>query len=442
MDRRRWDVRRVRHDHGVLRSHLPDLTPLRENAEYRRLWTGFTLSNVGSQMAVVAVGLQVYDLTGSTAAVGLVGLFALVPLVVMGLYGGSLSDHHDRRTVALLANVVAWATSIACALQAWLGNERVWLLYLLIAVWSGAFGVSSPARSSIYPRILPREQLPAANALGVLAMSVAMMAGPLLAGVLVDWGGFRAAYSVDALVTLATLWGLWRLRPLPPEPQEDGEVRRAGFASVVDGFRFLGTAPNVRMTFVADIAAMLLAQPRVIFPAAGAVILGGGASTVGLLYAAAAVGAVLATLLSGRLGSVRRQGLAIMVSIVGWGVGIAGLGIALLGANDWLTRDQALVGALVAMAFAGGSDAVSAVFRTTILQTAAPDRMRGRLQGVFIVVVAGGPRVGELVGGAVAERIGEGWMALWGGLACVAAVVALSLAQPGFLRYDSRRPTP
>ena len=290
------------HDHRVLRSHLPDLTPLRENPAYRRLYAGFTLSNIGSQMAVVAIGLQVYAITGSTASVGLVGFFALVPLVAFGLYGGSLSDHHDRRLVALVANLVAWATSIACALQAWLGNENVWVLYALVAVWNGAFGVSSPARQSIYPRILPREQLPAANALGVFAMSTAMMVGPLMAGLLVDWGGFATAYTVDALVTLAALWGLWRLQALPPEPHAAGEATRAGLASVLDGFRFLRGAPNVRMTFVADIAAMLLAQPRVLFPAAGAVILGGGASTVGYLYAAAAVGAVLATLTSGRLG--------------------------------------------------------------------------------------------------------------------------------------------
>ncbi len=426
----------------MLRSHLPDLTPLRESPAYRRLYAGFTLSNVGSQMAVVAIGLQVYDLTGSTAAVGLVGFFALVPLVVMGLYGGSLSDHHDRRTVALVANLVAWVTSIACALQAWLGNDQVWVLYLLVAVWNGAFGVSSPARSSIYPRILPREQLPAANALGVFAMSTAMMLGPLMAGLLVDWGGFAVAYTADAVVTLAALWGLWRLQPLPPEPHDEGGATRAGFGSVVDGFRFLRTAPNVRMTFVSDIAAMLLAQPRVIFPAAGAVILGGGARTVGYLYAAAALGAVLATLASGRLGHVRHQGLAIMVSIVGWGIGIAGLGIALLGAGNWLTAEQALWGSLVAMAFAGGADAVSAVFRTTILQSAAPDRMRGRLQGVFIVVVAGGPRLGELLGGAVAERIGEGWMAVLGGIACIVAIGLLSLRNPGFIRYDARHPTP
>lgn len=427
----------------MLRSLLPDLTPFRVSSDYRRLWTGFTLSNIGSQMAVVAIGLQVYGLTGSTASVGVVGLFALVPLVVMGLYGGALADHLDRRTVGLVATLVAFATSVAAAAQAWLGSSSVWLLYGIVAVWSGAFAVSSPARSSIYPRILPLEQLPAANALSVFAMNTALTAGPLLAGVLVDWGGYRSAYTVDAFLTLAALHSLWRLPAIPPEPHDEAEgPRRAGLRSVLDGFSFLRTAPNVRMTFVADIAAMLLAQPRVLFPAAGAVILGGGARTVGALYAAAAVGGILAMLLSGRLGGVRRQGLAILVSVAGWGVGIAGLGVALLAADGAVSRGHALVAALGAMAFAGAADSVSAVFRTTILQSAAPDRMRGRLQGVFIVVVAGGPRLGELAGGGVAVRIGEGWTAVVGGLACVAAVVVLALLQPGFVRYDARHPTP
>jgi len=429
----------------VLRSLLPDLTPLRRSPDFRRLYTGFTLSNVGSQMAVVAVGLQVYEQTGSTAAVGVVGLFALVPLIAFGLYGGSLADHHDRRLVGLVATLVAFAASLVAAAQAWLDSTSTWLLYGIVAVWSGATAVSSPARTSIYPRLLPPALMPAVNALGVVAMNTALTAGPLLAGVLIDVGGYRTAYTVDAVLTLAAVQSLWRLRPVPPDATGDDEEhrpRRAGLRSVVDGFAFLRTAPNVRMTFVADIAAMLLAQPRVLFPAAGAVILGGGATTVGALYAATAVGGILAMLVSGRLGSVRRQGLAIMVSIVGWGVGIAGLGFALLGADGVLTRQQALVAALAAMAFAGAADSVSAVFRTTILQTAAPDRMRGRLQGVFIVVVAGGPRLGELLGGGVAERIGEGWTAVAGGVACILAVGLLSLRHRGFLRYDSRHPTP
>jgi MFS family permease len=422
---------------------LLDLTPLRVNPEYRRLYIGFNLSNIGSHMATVAIGLQVYDLTGSTAAVGLVGLFALVPLVVMGLYGGSLADHHDRRVVALAAQSVAWLTSVLCALQAWLGNTNVWVLYALVALWSAAFGVTSPSRTSIYPRILDRSLLPAANALSVFAMNAALTVGPLLAGFLVDWGGFRSAYTVDAVITTGALWGLLRLRSLPPEPHDDeSAATRPGLRSVLDGFAFLATRPNVRMTFVADIVAMLLAQPRVLFPAAGAVIFGGGAKTVGALSAAAAVGGIVAMAFSGRLGGVHRQGLAIVVSIVGWGFAISGFGVAMLAAGGALSQTAALWVGLVCMAVAGASDAVSAVFRTTILQSATPDRLRGRLQGVFIVVVAGGPRLGEMLGGLVTTVLGEGWTAVVGGLLCVLAILVLARLQPGFVRYDSRHPTP
>jgi MFS family permease len=422
---------------------LLDVTPLRVNPAYRRLYAGFTLSNVGSQLAVVAVGLQVYAITRSTTAVGIVGFFALVPLVVMGLYGGALIDHFDRRTVGLAAQSVAFVASILCALQAWLGNTQVWVLYALVALWNGAYAVSSPARTSIYPRILPRDLLPAANALSVFAMNGAMTVGPLLAGFLVDWGGFKAAYTTDAVITTAALWGLAKLEPLPPEPHADGSMpSRPGIRSVVDGFSFLATRPNVRMTFLADICAMLLAQPRVLFPAAGAVIFGGGARTVGALSAAAAVGGIVAMFFSGRLGGVRRQGLAILVAVAGWGAAIAGFGVAMLAAGGVLSQQTALWVGLASMAIAGASDAVSAVFRTTILQAATPDHLRGRLQGVFIVVVAGGPRLGELLGGFVAGIVGEGHTALLGGIACMVAVVALGFWQRGFVHYDARHPTP
>lgn len=423
-----------------VRTLLPDLTPLRTNPAYRRLWVGFALAGIGSQLATVAIGLQVFDLTGSSAAVGLVGLFALVPLVTLGLYGGALADQVDRRILALAAQLVAWLSSVLLALQAFLGNTSVWVLYALVALFNGAFAVMSPARSSIYPRILPREQLPAANALAVLATNTSMTAGPLLAGVLIGRYGFDVAYAFDALITTAALWGLLTLGPVRPEPGEG--PRRTGLRSVVEGFGFLRRSPNVRMTFVSDIYAMVLAQPRVLLPAAGTVILGGGASTVGNLYAAAAVGGIVAMGLSGRLGAVRRQGAAILVSIVGWGVGIAGLGVALLLAGGPLTRQEAFWAAMAGMFVAGAADSVSAVFRTTILQTAAPDHMRGRLQGVFIVVVAGGPRVGEIAGGVVADVIGEGWTALIGGLACIGAMGLLAVRARGFVRYDARHPTP
>jgi ENTS family enterobactin (siderophore) exporter len=417
---------------------LADLTPLRESPAYRRLWVGQALANVGQQLALVAIGLQVYDLTGSTFAVGLVGLFAFVPLVALGLYGGSIIDAYDRRRVALRASAAVWCVSLVTAGQAWLEVGSVGLLYALTACHSAAFAVNNPARSAIVPRLVRRELLPAANALQTTSFMLGTTLGPLLAGVLIELYGFGVTYTVDVITYTAALWAVFRLPSLPPE----GEVRRAGLASVVEGLRYLRTRPNVRMTFLVDIAAMVTSFPRALFPAVAFTVLGGGAGTVGLLAAALAVGSVLAGVLSGRLGHVRRQGLAVLWCVAGWGLAIAGFGVVIAVAARAGPGWWALPAAALLLALAGAADAVSAVFRSTILQAATPDALRGRLQGVFIVVVAGGPRVGDFVTGSAGEVFGEGLAAVAGGLACVLAVVVLARRQPRFARYDATIPEP
>lgn len=420
---------------------LADLTPLRESRDYRRLWAGLTLANLGQQLAIVAIGLQVYDLTGSSLSVGLVGLSALVPLVVLGLYGGSLVDAHDRRRVALIASTALWVVALATAAQAWAEVGSVHLLYALVAMQSAAFAIGNPARSAIIPQLVRRELLPAANALQTVSYSVAFTLGPLLAGVLVARYGYGVAYTVDAVTYLAALWAVYRLPSLPPE----GPVSRAGLTSVLEGLRYLRTRPNVRMTFMVDLAAMVAAQPRALFPAVGAVILGGGATTVGLLTAAVALGAALAGLVSGPLGHVHRQGRMVLVCVAAWGVSVSAFGVVLATAPE-LPMDgrmsPAVWVAAACLVAAGAADAVSSVFRTTILQSATPDAMRGRLQGVFIVVVAGGPRLGDVVAGSGGQAFGEPVAAIVGGLACVLIVVLLARWQPGFARYDARDPHP
>jgi len=422
---------------------LLDLAPLRASPAYRRLYTGFTLAGVGSQLTVVAIGLQVYELTGSSFSVGMVGLFALVPIIIMGLYGGALIDAHDRRIVALVASGVMWASGILTMMQAWLGNTNPLVLYLLVAVNSAGFAVVSPARSAIYPRLLARHLLPAANALTVFAFNVALTVGPLLAGFLVAWRGYTLAYGVDVVLFTAAMWGLFRLPPIPPQPHPDALGRgRPGLASVLDGLRFLGTRPNVRMTFLSDFCAMVLAMPRALFPAVAVLAFGGGARTVGYLASAVAVGSIVAMVFSGKLGHLRRQGLAVVVCVALWGVSISGFGISVALAGGVWTRSSALLMGAFFLACAGAADSVSAVFRTTILQAATPDHLRGRLQGVFIVVVAGGPRLGDLVSGSVATVSSEAFAAIAGGIACVVAVAALTAWQRGFLRYDAQDPTP
>ncbi|MBT1001192.1 MFS transporter [Paenarthrobacter sp. DKR-5] len=423
-----------------MRSLLADITPLKESPAYRRLWGGLALSSVGTQLTVVAVSLQIYQLTGSTFAVGLLGVFSLLPLVVAGLYGGSVIDAHDRRTVALLSGLVLWLVTTGIALQAWLQLENVWLLYLLVAVQSAAAGINQPARSAIIPRLVRPELLPAANALGLIIFSVGMSVGPLLAGVLVSQAGFAWTYTVDVVTFTAALWALVKLPSMPPE----GEVHRPGLRSVVQGLHFLGTRPNVRMTFLVDLAAMVFAMPRSLLPAIGALMLGGGPATVGILLAAIAAGSALAAIFSGPLGAVRRQGLMVLWCVAAWGLSIAAFGavVLLAGRHEGPVPSVWIVPAATFLVLAGAADSVSSVFRNTILQAATPDSMRGRLQGVFIVVVAGGPRLGDLVAGGNGQLLGEGWAAVAGGLLCVLGVWLLSRWQPGFARYDARRPQP
>ncbi|MEU9254277.1 MFS transporter [Streptomyces sp. NPDC048270] len=402
-----------------------DLTPLRTSRDYRRLWVGGTISWVGQAMTALAISLQVYDITRSSFAVGLVGLFSLVPLVAFGLYGGAIADTVDRRKLGLYSSLGAAALSVALACAALLDYHRVWFLYAVVALQAVCGALSGPARSAMIPRLLPAEQLPAANALNSVTMTSGTMAGPMLGGLIVGWWGYQAAYLIDAVTFLAALYAMWRLPSMKP----DRAAGTRGRASVVDGLRFLGTRPNVRMTFFTDMAAMVLAHPRALFPAVAVLWFGGDAKTVGLLVAAPAVGALLGGLFSGWQGRVRRHGLAILCAVGTWGLAIAVFGLT---RNLWL--------GLFFLALAGCADTVSMVFRTTMLQSATPDDMRGRLQGVFIVVVAGGPRLGDFLAGTAADLTSPAVAITGGGLACVLVLGLLALRWRGFARYDARSP--
>ena len=427
---------------------LVDITPLRVSPAYRRLWLGNTLSYVGTQLTLVAVSLEVFALTGSSFAVGLLGLAALVPLVVAGLYGGAIADRHDRRRVALTSSAVMWLTTVGIAAQAWAGLESVPVLYALVALHSGASGINQPTRGAIIPALVGLPLVPAANALNMMTFSVALMVGPVLGGVLVAAVGYAWTYSIDVVTFLAALYAVWRLPSLPPQRAETATASgtRWGLASVVEGLRFLGSRPNLRMTFLADIVAMTTAFPRALLPAIGAVVLGGGEAAVGVLLAAMAAGAFLAGLFSAPFTRLHAQGWGVYVSILVWGAAVAAFGGVVWWAQSLPDGDPRLTLAFalaaLCMAVGGAADSLSGVFRGSILQSATPDHLRGRLQGVFVVVVAGGPRLGELITGGASVGLGEGPTLLAGGVLCMLGVTALMRWQPGFLRYDARNPTP
>lgn len=401
-----------------------DVTPLRSSPPFRRLFLGQTVSLVGTQVTLVAVPLQVYEMTRSSLLVGLIGVAGLAPLIVFGLYGGAIADAVDRRRLVLVTSTLTMSVSVVLLVQAALGLDQVWLLFVCVAVQSAAAAVDSPTRGAIIPALVPLRQLPAANTLGFGAMQLGGVVGPLLAGVVVHTAGFAGGYAIDVVSFAGALYAAARLPHLPPG---DG-AQRAGLRSIMDGLRFLAGQPVVLMTFLVDLDAMLFASPRAVFPALAEDRY--GPANAGLLYAAASIGAVTAVLAGGAIARVNRQGVGVIVSITLWGIAIAALGFA-----------QSLWLAAVLLAVAGAADTVSSVYRSTMLQTATPAGMRGRLQGVFIVVVTGGPRLGDLRTGGMASAFSPTVSLVAGGVMCVVGIAVLAAIAPGFTRYDARSVT-
>lgn len=414
-----------------------DTTPLR-NPDFRRLWLAGIPTVIGANLTIFAVPVQIYALTGSSAYVGLSGLFALVPLVVFGLLGGAWADAMDRRKLLIIASCGLAAASLLLWVQAVLGGD-VWVVLSLLAVQQGFYAVNSPTRAAAIPRLVAGGDLPAANSLNMTVMQFGAIVGPLLAGLLLGWVDLPTLYLVDAVTCVFPIWATFRLAPMPPAGSTDGS--RFGVAAVLDGFRYLAGNTVVLMSFVVDLIAMVLGLPRALFPQIAAADFGGpvdGGTTMALLAAAMAVGAVAGGVFSGWLPRISRQGLAIVISIVVWGAAMAGFGLAVARADGH--PGPVLWVALGFLAVGGAADMVSAAFRSTMLQQVASDEIRGRLQGVFTVIVAGGPRLADTVHGAAGAVVGTAAAAAGGGVLVVVGVLLAALAAPAFIRYH--RPGP
>ncbi|WP_030109574.1 MFS transporter [Kutzneria albida] len=400
-----------------------DTRPLRIPA-YRRLWLSTVVTAIGSQLTAVAVPKQVYDLTKSSAYVGLAGAVALVPLLVFGLWGGAIADAVDRRKLLIVTNVGICVTSVLLWVQAAVGLGSVSVVLALLGLQQVFFAVNMPTRSASIARLVPAELLPSAGALGSTVMQFGAVIGPMLAGVLIPVLGLSTLYLIDAVALTAALWSVWMLPSLPPL---GGASRKVGLRAVVDGFRYIATQSVLLASFLADIVAMVFGMPRALFPEMAEQTFhdpAGGGNALGWLFAAIPIGALVCGLLSGWLSRVGRHGVAVAASVCVWGLAVAGFGMS--------TSLWAAVGFL---ALAGAADMVSMVFRGAILQSAATDEMRGRMQGVFTVVVAGGPRLADVLHGTVGAALTPAAAVTGGGVAVVVIIVIAVLALPAFWRY-------
>ncbi|AGB25631.1 protein of unknown function (DUF894) [Mycobacterium sp. JS623] len=422
-----------------MRRFFADTTPLK-TPDFRRLWLSGIVTVIGGNLTIFAVPVQLYALTQNSAYVGLSGLFALVPLIVFGLLGGAWADAMDRRTLLIIASIGLALASVLLWMQAALALNNVWVVLCLLSVQQAFYAINSPTRSAAIPRMIPGDQLAAANSLNFTVFQFGAIVGPLLAGVMLRWVDLSTLYLIDAITCIAPIWATCRLAPMPPTNGANGSSGYGAFfgtvRSVLEGFRYLAGNQVVLMSFVVDLIAMILGMPRALFPQMAHESFGGpveGGTTMALLAAAMSAGAVAGGVFSGWFPRIQRQGLAVVVSILVWGAAMIGFGVAggfargHAGALLWI--------ALAFLAIGGAADMVSAAFRSTILQQAASDDLRGRLQGVFTVVVAGGPRLADAVHGAAAAMVGTTVAAAGGGGLVLVGVLIAAAAVPAFVRY-------
>ncbi len=409
-----------------LRALAVDTRPLAIPA-YRRLFIGQTVTVIGSQLTVVGVQQQIFDLTGSSAWVGAASFVALIPLVTFGLLGGAIADTYDRRKILMITSAGIAMTSIGLWLNA-LSGGTVAVIFAMLAIQQGMFAVNSPARAAMIPRLVSVALVPAANALNMTVFSLGVLIGPLLAGLTLARFGLGWLYFGDVL---ALLVGFYAVVALPPMPRL-GLAANAARASVREGLRYLRGREALLLTFVVDILAMVFGMPRALFPQMAEQTFGGpahGGIQLGLLNVGLAIGTLIGGLTSGWIHRVRRQGVAIVAAIVVWGLAMVGFGLS---SSLWVAVGFLAVGGL--------ADMVSAVYRSTMLQVSATEEMRGRMQGVFLVVVAGGPRIADLVHGLAADATSTAVAVTGGGVLVVLTVLIVSFARPALLRYDSLKP--
>jgi predicted MFS family arabinose efflux permease len=400
-----------------------DVSPLRRSRDLRCLVAGQLLSTLGAQLTTVAVPYQVYLLTRSSLDVGLVSLATVLPLIAGALLGGSLADAVDRRKLLLGAQLLTLLCSAGLAVNADTGTA-LWPLFALPAMSGGFATGAESGLSAILPNLVRRSEVTAVNAMFQALFQIGGVAGPAVAGLLLAGAGVRFVYWMDVATMAAAMVATFLMGP--QVPQAVGTAQRPGLRSIVAGFSYLRGRPVIQGAYLIDINATVFGMPRAVFPALALTVFGGGARTLGLLYAAPGAGALLGAVTAGWIPRIRRQGRAVIAAVIVWGAAITCFGLV-----RWLPA------ALALLAVAGCADVISAVLRGTIIQLGVPDELRGRMMGMQMAAVTGAPRIGDAESGAVAAAFTPLTSVVSGGLACIAGALILARLLPAFRRQTA-----
>ncbi len=397
-----------------------DVRPLRRR-DFRLVYTAAGVSSFGSMISYVTIPFQLKQMTGDTLIVGLLGIAELVPLLFMAFVGGALADYVDRRKLVFWAEAALAVLAALLLLNALVGTPKVWVLFVIAALGAAIDGIHRPAMDAMMPRLAPAEEMPAVGALNSLRWQIAQIAGPTLAGLMIANFDVAWVFAFDLATYAVSLACFAMVRSIaPPEAAERPSLR-----SVVEGVRYARSRPELIGTYLIDINAMFFAFPVALYPWVADRY--GGASVLGLFYAALAAGSMLVTLTSGWTARVHRHGLAVLIAAGAWGLGIVLFGMA---GSLWL--------ALLGLVVAGASDMISGLFRGIIWNQTIPDHLRGRLAGIEMLSYLTGPMLGQTRAGLSARWWGPAGAVVWGGVLCVVGTGALAAALPAFLKYDGR----
>jgi len=399
----------------------PDISPLRDSRDFRLLTASGIVTMFGTFVTMVALPLQMWQLTGSYVAVGLMSLAEFVPMVVCGLWGGAIADSVDRRKIILLSEVGLTITAALLMVNALLPEPRLWVLYVVGPLAVGITCLQRPSMESLIPQVVKHDQLGAAAVLTSLRWNFGAIAAPALGGLMVAELGPAAAYGFDAASFLLSLALLWRIRTRPPA---EG-AQPASVKSLIEGVRYAAGRRDLVGTYLVDIAAMVFAMSTALFP--GLAQEYGSMEAVGLLYSAGAVGSLLASLTAGWTARVHRQGLGVILAAAVWGAAVA---LAAAIPEFWAL--------FACLALAGAADMISGIFRMTMWNQTIPHEMRGRLAGIELLSYSTGPMLGNTRASLMGQLGGPRLSLGAGGLLCVAAVAGLAAALPAFRRYDAR----
>ena len=397
-----------------------DTTPLKESRDFRLLFTGQLISMLGNQLTVVAIPYQVYSMTHSSLQVGLISLAQLIPFLIGALSAGPVGDSVDKRRIMIWTAAASVVMSVAMAVNAGVAHPSLAVLYVVSALAAGFMGFNNTARMAAIPGLVERRHLVAAAAINQIIMQVGVIVGPALSGLLLGIG-LRLVYSLDALSFVVALVTSVMLAPIPPA---EGQARLSPWQSTKEGLRYLRSRQALQGVYLIDINAMVFGLPRALFPAMAGSVFGGGTITLGFLYAAPGIGALIGAVTTGWVANLRRQGWAVIIAVCIWGAAIVVFGLV---DTLWI--------AMVMLAIAGWADVISAVLRNTILQTTVPAAFRSRMSSIQMAVVQGGPRLGDMESGAVATLTSIEFSVISGGLACIAGAALIAVLLPVFRHH-------